>query len=91
MSKGSNVFKGSDVPEEVRDIAAPVKAPVQKAKPAQEKKYYDRASWKGVKDVFRCETCGTCRDDEDSMIEHVLLHIPQNEQEKIFNQLIKEK
>jgi hypothetical protein len=59
--------------------------------PRKDIKYYDRASWKGVKEVFRCETCGTCRDDEDSMIEHVLLHIPLAEQEKVFNQLIKEK
>lgn len=72
--------------EEIEEIVKPVSV----AK-AEIKKYYDRATWKGVKDVFRCETCGTCRDDEDSMIEHVLLHIPLAEQEKIFNQLVKEK
>lgn len=59
--------------------------------PRKDIKYYDRASWKGVKEVFKCETCGTCRDDEDSMIEHVILHLPLAEQETVFNQLIKEK
>ena len=47
--------------------------------------------WKGVKVVFKCSQCGTFRDDQDGMVEHILLHYPANEQEKIFNQLVKEK
>lgn len=53
--------------------------------------YYERATWKNVKKVFKCATCGTFRDDEDSMIEHVLLHVPKDKQEEVFNQLVKEK
>ena len=85
-------IKSDLVVEDEKEIASV--APLSRndmAKPAPKKKYYERADWKGVKEVFRCETCGTCRDDEDSMIEHVLIHIPVSEQERVFDQLIKEK
>ena len=73
------------------EIASIVKRPSSITKTPPAKKYYDSVSWKGVKEVFRCEACGTCRDDEDSMIEHVLIHVPFAEQERVFDQLIKEK
>lgn len=52
--------------------------------------FYTTERWKGVKDVFKCARCGTFRDTRDAMIEHILLHYPANEQETIFNQLVKE-
>lgn len=51
-------------------------------------KLYDTADWKGVRTIFRCTNCGTCRDDEDSIILHVLVHFPKNEQDQIFNKLL---
>jgi len=62
----------------------------QSAPAVAEEKLYTTVLWKGVKQVFRCEKCGTNRDDKDSMIEHVLLHFPLRDQEKIFNQLVQE-
>lgn len=63
---------------------------VEIEQPAKEpQKLYDTADWKGVRTVFRCAKCGTCRDDEDSMILHVLVHFPKDEQDQIFNQLVK--
>jgi hypothetical protein len=55
------------------------------------KSYYHTVLWKNIKTVFQCDTCGTNRDDEDAMILHVLLHYPKNEQEDLFNLLVKEK
>lgn len=53
--------------------------------------YFEHTTWKGVREVYKCATCGTYRDERDSMIEHVLIHYPVSEHETIFNQLIKEK
>lgn len=59
--------------------------------PPAPKKYWSIMRWKGVKDVYRCETCGTFRDDVDSIIEHVILHFPLPDQMPLFEKLIKEK
>jgi len=56
----------------------------------QAKKYFSRAMWKGVKEVHKCEICGTFRDEKDAIIEHVLLHFPQSEQVSILDKLLKE-
>ena len=53
--------------------------------------FYETATWKGVKTVFKCKKCGTFRDTRDEMIEHVLLHVPKAEQEEVLNLLLKEK
>lgn len=53
--------------------------------------YYDTTTWKGVKTVFRCCKCGAFRDTRDEMIEHILFHYPLSEQERVLNQLVKEK
>ena len=59
------------------------------------KRYYEKATWKGVKDVFKCLECGECRDDESegmsSIILHVITHVPENEREALFYKLIGEK
>lgn len=53
--------------------------------------YFTSVMWKGVKEVFKCATCGECRDTRDEIVEHVLLHFPKGEQERIFEELMKEK
>jgi hypothetical protein len=53
--------------------------------------HFEIVKWKGVKDVFKCSRCETCRDTRDEMVEHVLLHFPANEREAIFEELMKEK
>ena len=52
--------------------------------------YYIKTTWKGMKEVFKCERCGTFRDDKDSIIMHVLTHYPKQEQEALLDQLLKE-
>ena len=69
--------------------------PPQKAQPApvkaEVKRYYRPVMWKDIKEVCRCEECGQCRDTQDEIILHILLHYPPKEQEKLFNKLIGEK
>lgn len=64
---------------------------VRPNKSATKEVYFTPESWKGVKTVFKCATCGTFRDERDAMIEHVLLHFPKGEQERILETLLKEK
>ena len=53
-------------------------------------RYFEIVKWRGIKDVFRCMTCGTNRDDFDAMVEHILLHHKGHEEE-VFEILMKEK
>ena len=78
-------------PRQQRRWVRELKAKELEEKVAAEKVvYFTTASWKGVKDVFRCARCGTYRDTRDAMIEHVLLHYPANQQEDILEKLMKE-
>lgn len=86
--------KKLQIPEEVQEEQSPLPALPQIGEEHPNLgedvlKLYDTADWKGVRTVFRCAKCGTCRDDEDSMILHVLVHFPKDEQDQIFNQLVK--
>ena len=55
------------------------------------KVWYTSVMWMGdVKEVQKCSICGANRDDKDSMIEHVLLHVPASEREAVFEELMKE-
>lgn len=72
------------------DLTPPPLAQVEGAPREKAVVYFTSERWKGVKTVFKCAKCGTFRDERDAMIEHVLLHYPKDEQEKIFDQLVKE-
>jgi hypothetical protein len=52
--------------------------------------YYTRETWRGIKEVYKCARCGIFRDGVDEMIEHVILHYPLNQQQDLFDKLIKE-
>ncbi len=54
-------------------------------------KTYHPALWRKIRPTFCCDICGTYRDEEDAMIEHVLLHYPLARQEELFNLMLKEK
>lgn len=60
-------------------------APIDTAEEAQ---YFSAVLWKGVKEIYRCAICGTNRDERDAMIEHVLIHFPVEEHERIFELLL---
>ena len=68
-------------------VDKPKPEPIPKPEP---KKYYSVTMWKGIKQVFKCEICGTFRDTKDAVIEHLLLHFPRSQQESILDQLVKE-
>lgn len=74
----------------LQEVLADMRANPHPAGEVAQEKYFTAESWKGVKTVFKCAKCETFRDTRDEMIEHVLLHYPKDEQEKIFNQLVKE-
>jgi len=51
--------------------------------------YYTAQPWDGgARTVYKCGTCGTFRDDSDSMIEHLLLHHPVADQELMLERLL---
>lgn len=52
--------------------------------------YFETVNWKNVRTVYRCTTCGACRDERDAMVLHVLLHLPPAEQNRVFETLMKE-
>lgn len=74
-------------------VGTPTSPPLGERKMGGEKAvvYFTSESWKGVKTVFKCARCGAFRDERDAMIEHVLLHYPKGEQERILETLLKEK
>lgn len=74
--------------EEVLEIEE--EKPVEEPAAEEPKQYFETVNWKGVKTVYRCSACGTCRDERDTMILHVLLHVPPQDQNKVFETLMKE-
>lgn len=67
----------------------PLPKPVSHPVVAPTPEYYTARPWDGgVKTVYCCGTCGTFRDDTDSMIEHLLLHYPVSDQEFMLEKLL---
>lgn len=51
--------------------------------------YYEKRDWmNGVRQIYRCTKCGTDRDEEDAIIEHILLHYSKEQQEEMLNELL---
>jgi hypothetical protein len=50
---------------------------------------YHKKLWKGVRDVYRCDKCPHCEEDEDAMKLHVLKHFPKEEREKQLDKLMR--
>lgn len=69
---------GVDFPAVVEDLTPTPAQPV----------YFETVMWKGVKEVLKCSTCGTCRDDVEAMIFHVVNHVPQAQRNDLFDELI---
>lgn len=45
--------------------------------------YWEERDWMmGQLKVYRCRQCGTDRDQEDTIIEHILLHYPAGEEQE---------
>ena len=84
-----------DKPAQELDGNFPKKTFIPAAPEPIKSKYYEKASWKGVKDIFRCIQCGECRDEEsegmNSIILHVVTHVPESERDDLFYKLIGEK
>jgi hypothetical protein len=80
---------GRDKPEVEINEKQPRKAVVESLKA---EKPYSVRMWAGKIPVYVCNAkgCGLQRDDEERMILHVLEHYPQEEREKLFDQLVKE-
>lgn len=62
--------------------AEPVLEPVPDLAP-QLNPYWEEREWMmGQLTVYRCRECGTDRDQEDTIIEHILLHYPAGEEQE---------
>lgn len=67
------------------DLIVELPAPVVVSTP----EYYTAHLWDGgPRVVYKCGTCGTFRDDTDSMVEHLLLHYPVSDQEFMLERLL---
>lgn len=51
---------------------------------------YETRMWKGVLPTFRCAECGHCDQDQEEMILHVVTHLPEQDRDSAFDQLMKE-
>jgi len=51
---------------------------------------YEKRSWKSVRSIFRCLTCGHCVESEDEMKVHVLKHVNTDRREELLDELTKE-
>lgn len=67
--------------------------PLETAEAASEPqpKYFTRAMWKNTLEVFKCVRCSEFRNTKDEMIDHILLHYPREEQERVLEELVLEK
>jgi hypothetical protein len=50
----------------------------------EEVTYYTVEKWHGVKTVYKCNTCGTFRDTEGMIQNHVLKHYPRSDHAEIL-------
>ena len=69
------------------------KQPAPKAQPEQTPEgatLFHQTSWKGVITVYMCNTCNHCENERDTMVMHVLTHLPEGKREKALDQLLKE-
>lgn len=71
-------------------VVAPVVKPAEFIEPEKENPYYKKTLWHGVKEVWQCNKCGVFRESEDSMIVHVVIHVPRLEQSALLDELMKE-
>jgi hypothetical protein len=92
----------SDKPEKLDDEqmdGAPAEEPKPKKKRKSTRKapkkkeaepLYQTKSWKNVKTVHICAKCDHQSNDKDSMILHVVDHLPPEERETALEKLLKE-
>jgi len=88
IKKTTATRKSKTVKQEAPSVPVE-KAEVQTIKeeaPAKkvEVEYYSVEKWHGVKTVYKCNTCGTFRDTEGMIQNHVLKHYPRSDHADIL-------